>query len=53
MQTAKKYKHGQAGRRPKTFRLPRELIDKLSRESNQTAIVVKALIQYYGGKKDA
>ena len=53
MHPGKKYKHGQAGRRPKTFRLPGELIDKLSRESNQTAIVVKALIQYYGGKKDA
>ena len=53
MKTGKKYEHGKAGRRPKTFRLPRELIDKLRKESNQTAIVVKALLQYYGDKKDA
>ena len=53
MQKLKKYEHGKAERRSKTFRLPGELIDKLRGESNQTAIVVKALLQYYGGKKDA
>jgi hypothetical protein len=53
MTTEKKYEHGNAGRKPKTFRIPGDLIDKLKGESNQTAIVVKALIQYYGGKKGA
>ena len=48
----KRYEHGNAGRKPKTFRIPGDLIDKLKGERNQTAIVVKALLQYYGGKKD-
>lgn len=48
----KKYGYGKADRKPKTFRLPGSLITKLETEHNQTAVVVEALDQYYGGKKD-
>lgn len=53
MKQQKKYEHGKAGRKPKTFRLPGELIDKLAVERNKTAVVVAALDQYYLGKKNA
>lgn len=47
MEPENKYRHGKAKRQAKSFRLPGELVDRLKREPNQTAVIVKALEEYY------
>jgi hypothetical protein len=50
MEPERKYRHGKANRQLRSFRLPGELVDRLKKEPNQTAVIVKALDAYYKGK---